>query len=109
MSEAGHSMVEPIRPEDVVEQKRLVLPPEVLEAFNEQIVKKFDGKSANVKQKDVAKLIGEKLNITYSQILEEHLLDVEDIYRKVGWKVKYDKPSYDENFDSYFLFTRESK
>ncbi len=33
-------------------------------------------------------------------------LEVEDIYRKAGWKVKYDKPAYSENYPATFKFER---
>lgn len=103
-------MIEPIRPENVIERKRENFPDEVIEIFNELIAQKFDGRSSNIKQEEVARLIGEALSISYAQILKDHLLDVEDFYRKVGWSVKYDKPSYgDSDFEAYFLFTKKTK
>jgi hypothetical protein len=37
-------------------------------------------------------------------IFDNHWLDIEDHYRKAGWKVTYDKPSYYEDYDAFFKF-----
>ena len=31
-------------------------------------------------------------------------MDFEALYRESGWKVSYDSPAYDENYDAYFTF-----
>lgn len=44
--------------------------------------------------------------LTKDEIFDNHWLDIEDIYREQGWKVKYDKPGYnEESFKPYFEFS----
>ena len=101
----GHAMknIAPIKPKDVVKQKAQAFPPEVIEAFNELIAKEWGGGYARVFQKDAVKLIVEK-GIKESEIWKNNWLDVEDIFRKNGWKVEYDKPGYCESYAAFFVF-----
>ncbi|HEU5114533.1 MAG TPA: hypothetical protein VFT82_02075 [Candidatus Paceibacterota bacterium] len=96
----------PLKPKDVVDKKAEDIPPEVIEAFNEMIAKEWDGGSARVVQKDVIKKIVEK-GISRDEIFKNNWLDVEEIYRKNGWDVEYDKPGYCENYDAFFVFSEK--
>lgn len=98
--------MKPISPKDVVNKKREALPEKVLEAFNELIARNWDDYSSVVLQKEVANLIASKLDITTSEVYSNHYLDVEDIYRKAGWIVEYDKPAYCETYEASFTFTK---
>jgi len=104
--------IEPINIEVVEDTaqklKNDAIPDEVIEIFNEQILKNWShfAKSATVSQDIVEKLISEKLGITLPIIHERHLLDVEDIYRKAGYHVIYNGPTYNENFSAYFKFSK---
>ena len=40
-----------------------------------------------------------------ADVFSNHWLDVEDIYREQGWNVEYDKPTYNETYDAYFVFS----
>jgi hypothetical protein len=40
-------------------------------------------------------------------IFDKHYLDVEDIYRGVGWIVEYDRPGYSEGYEPYFTFRKK--
>ena len=59
-------------------------------------------------QDDVAKLIVQK-GLKRQDIFDNHWLDVEDLYRKNGWKVDYDKPGYNESYNAYFVFSAKTK
>lgn len=100
------STVYPITPQEVIEHKQKQIPDEVINTFNELIAQNFNGYSATVIQKDVVSLL-EKRGFIRDGIFNYHLLDVEDIYRNAGWKVKYDKPAYCESYDAYFEFRRD--
>lgn len=104
-------MTDPIRPDEVSARKLAALPDGVIDAFNELIAKAFDGRSATVDQNDVTDAIMERCPGVTSkqQIFNEHLLDVEPIYRDAGWKVTYEKPAYNETGRAYFVFTRPEK
>ena len=46
------------------------------------------------------------LKITEQEVYDRNLLDVEDAYRKLGWKVAYDKPGYNEAYEGTYQFKK---
>lgn len=100
-------MIKPISPEEIQDKKNAAIPEEVLEVFNELIQKDWDGDQAVVYQHEAADLVGSKLGLTRQGVYDENLLDIEDIYRKAGWKVRYDKPSYTESGSPSWCFSKE--
>ncbi len=103
-----NNKVMPIKPSEVIGKKCESIPSEAMEAFNELIAQKFNGHYAHVVQKDVVKLMVEK-GLKEAEIFEKGWLDVEDIYRKNGWIVEYDKPAYCESYDASFKFSVKKK
>ncbi len=98
---------EPLRPDDMTEAfKRRDKMREVIECFNEAILEKWNGDKAVVKQKDVIVKIIERTGIPKRDLYDKHYLDVEPIFIEAGWKVEYDKPAYNENYDAYFEFKK---
>ena len=96
---------EPISPEQVLARKQFN--PTLIECVNRLLVKRFDGKSAIIKLKEIRKEFEEANpdgEWTWDRLVSEHHLDFEDLYREAGWKVEYDKPAYNENYSSYFKF-----
>lgn len=94
----------PIDPNDMLLAHHI--PEEVFEVFNKLIVANWDGKFATVVQKDVVDLVVAQLGIPRDQIFNKCFLDIEDHYRKAGWKVYYDKPGYNEDYEASFLFSK---
>ena len=112
-SDTEHDMTDPIRPEEVVAAKKAQFPGFVLDAFNAVIAKHFHQGYASFRQDEVVEEIvsrmpplGDNVNVR-SHIFEQHWLDVEDIYRKAGWKVEYDKPDYCESYPATFSFRKK--
>lgn len=105
-------MVEPIRPKDVVKAKQESLPDEVIKAFNKLIAENWDGSSSRFKQNDAVARIKKTFlpkRMTSKKMYENNWLDVEDVYRKAGWDVYYDRPAYNENYPATFKFSRVKK
>lgn len=96
--------VAPIKPGEVAKQKQESFPSQVLEAFNQLITEKFNNTYAIVKQDDVVALMV-KNGLNQREIYDKGWLNVEDIYRKAGWKVEYDKPAYNESYPATFTFS----
>jgi hypothetical protein len=96
--------VQPIKPSQVVRKKTEIIPDGVLEAFNELIAETWDGRRSSFKLKDVRALAKKKLD---GKEVKSEWLDVEPIYEKAGWRVKFDKPGWDENYDAFFEFTKK--
>lgn len=107
--------IKPITPEEINEKKLEMLPDEVIESFNEMIATNWNGTSSRFKQKDAVALILGKMNaeravdgkVDSQFLFDNHYLDVEDLYRKQGWKVYYDKPAYNETYDAIFEFSKK--
>lgn len=100
----------PVSPGEAAELQTQQIPNEVFEVFNQLIAQNlFNGRSRVLQKEVVAQLEAE--GHERASIFDKHWLDVEDSYRAVGWKVKYDKPVYyaGENFDAYFEFTASKK
>lgn len=102
-------MVKPLKPSDIGEAKKKVIPDEVIEVFNELIAVKYTNGRALFKQKDVVARICSKMNMRAMEentIFENGWLNVEEMYRAEGWKVTYDKPAYSESYDATFEFRK---
>lgn len=100
--------MKPITPAEVLNRKLEDIPDFVIESFNELITKNLvpGNKSATIKQDDVVDLIlTKKPELTRHDVFDGHMLDVEDLFRKNGWNVRYDKPAYYETYKAYFVFS----
>lgn len=99
-------MTKPITPNECVAIKEKSLPDAVIVAFNRAIAEKWDGRISIIRQEFVALQIADALGIPVSDVISRGYLDVEPIYRKAGWKVKYDKPGYNESYPATFEFSK---
>lgn len=91
----------PITPGEVEDLKDSKLPPEVIEIFNELIIKNWNGTCADVAAQVAAVEVASKLDITTDEVYSRKLLDVEHMYRQAGWDVEYESPR--------FTFSKPSK
>lgn len=100
--------IRPISPEEVSREKLKNFPNEVMQSFNEEITQNFRGGSATIRQDSVVNLMVSK-GLKRAEIYKNGWLDVEDIYRKAGWKVDYDKPAYNESYEPTFTFSHRRR
>ena len=90
------------------------IPDFVIEAFNELIGNNVSKESRNeidiytakFTQEDVLYSIINHCNreIEKEEIFKNKWLDIEDIYKEMGWKVTYNKPAYNESGKASFTF-----
>jgi hypothetical protein len=99
-------MTKPIKPSEI--DKTKVIPGPVIEAFNELIQKNYNNGSSVVLMDDALKLVSKKMNCTEENPLDIKWMDVEDIYRKAGWRVVFDQPAYNETYPTTYCFSRKS-
>lgn len=107
--------VKPISPKEARIKKQAAIPDFVIEAFNKLIVENMSvSGTATIQQDAVMDLImaHSKLEtplapeaFTRQDVYSRRWLDVEDLYRKQGWNVKYDKPGYNESYNAFFEFS----
>lgn len=98
--------VKPITPEEAKGRIKNFIPQAIIKAVNECISEKFrNNGSFNILQKDIiAKALTFDDKLTSNIIFEKKYLDFEYLYQEAGWKITYDKPVRDENFDAFFTF-----
>lgn len=102
--------MKPISIEEVEEAKSKTFPGFVIEAFNNMIVKNWNGCYAEVNQDDVIQEILRLSThtITREVVFDNGWLDIESVYRKEGWKVEYDRPAYCESYQAHFIFSKNA-
>ena len=103
-------MVEPIRPSEV----KVVIPDFIIQAVNELIEDKWNGEEAVIEQDEILDKVVDTdqdspTYCTRDKIFKKGWLDFEDLYRKAGWCVVYERPAYYETWDAYFKFTKKQK
>lgn len=99
-------MAGPIKPKHVQEAKNKSIPEKVFEVFNVLIVENWSGNSCTIMQGEAADKVAAALSITRSAVFDKGYLDIEDAYRKAGWKVEYDKPGYNETYEASWSFRK---
>lgn len=98
--------MKPILPNDIKAIQDSKIPDEVIEVFNEFIIREFNGKYAILNQYQVAEAVSKKLNMTTAEIYNNKWMDIENIFNATGkWKVTYDRPAYFESHDPTYNFT----
>lgn len=95
----------PITPDEV--DKTTVVPEAVFEIVNTLITETWDGESAIVYQNGLVDRIRQALGCERQTIFDKHYLDFEEAYRKVGWRVEYEKPAFNETGPTFFRFTKK--
>lgn len=97
--------VKPITPAEVAEAKKVFIPDDVFEVFNEEIAKSYSNGRAVVMQDKVVSALHKRGHLS-RDLFENNYLDIEDVYRKAGWHVEYDKPAYNEVYSAKFIFRK---
>jgi len=96
----------PLSPKQVKAEKLEAIPDFVIEAVNDLIRQNYsDYGFTLLYQKDIVQLIIDRHNVSEDEIYKNKWLDFEDLYRKAGWAVVYDKPAYCESYPATFKFT----
>ena len=103
-------MPKPYTPTEAREVKKGNLPKEVIETVNYLLAKNIssDSKRVIIYQEDIIEILETKYNMQREDIFANKCLDFEPLYRDYGWEVKYDKPAWDENYKTHFIFTSKT-
>lgn len=96
--------VQVIGPEEMVSRWQQALPDIVIEAFNEELAKLFNGKTASVREKNLLANIVAK-GIDAKVVSEQQWLkQTAELYKTRGWKVSERDCGGDYNYDIYYNF-----
>ena len=98
-------MINPITPKEASVSKLQNLPEQVIETWNTIIATNLRGNVAIVKQNLIVSALCGAMECTRNMVFNSGWLEIESLYRKAGWKVVYDKPGYNEDYEAYFTFT----
>lgn len=102
-------MTDPIKPNEAVAKSQAGIPDVVFETFNSLLTQRTSPASTKqeitITQNEVVDIL-QASGLSLGKIFNEHWLDVEDLYRKAGWKVNFIKQPYYESASNYFTFTR---
>ncbi|MEK7552949.1 MAG: hypothetical protein AAB505_02470 [Patescibacteria group bacterium] len=100
------STIKPIKPSEVVSEKTKGFPDEVISSFNKMIAQNWNGRSSSFTQTMVFELMISK-GLNRKEIIEKDWLRVEGTYRELGWIVEIDRPAYDENYETTYIFKKD--
>lgn len=107
--------MKPITPKEAQASKHTSIPDEIIEATNELIVEnlELDG-SATVLQKHITaralskfKKADPESKMTSQIMFDKNWMDIEPVFRAAGWRVTYDKPGFNEDYEASFCFERK--
>ena len=102
-------MIKPITPDEIEDAKLKTIPESIIGIINDLVAVSWDGNSSEIKQSDLIDAVCKKSKLSRSQVIGTGWLEFEAIYRKIGWKVVYDKPGYNEKYDPFWIFSKEKK
>jgi len=73
------------------------------------IVEKWNGHNSTILQKDVIDRLVDEFNMDRAALFNNKYLDVENVFRKAGWTVRYDSPAWnaDNMYEPTFRFSKE--
>ncbi len=100
-------MTRPITPQEAG-LSAATIPEFVIRAFNFEIERVFNGKTAKVDQETIMQTIlnlgiEHSCQVSRSNVFARNWLDVEPLYRAAGWQVEYNMPNVREA--AHFIFT----
>ena len=102
-------MTDPIDPNEIQGEKNKTIPDKVIAIWNEMLIEKWKGYSVTIKQDDAVERIAKTPDIPRNDVFKLDYLEIEDIFRKAGWEVYYDKPGFNESGYAIFRFTKKKK
>lgn len=91
---------------------KITLPDFVIDGVNDIIKEKYRGGAFTATQKEITTAIMRHApeDVKQGDLADKGYLDFEKLYEEYGWKVRYDKAGYNENwYPPYFRFTPLTK
>lgn len=93
----------PISPDEI----ECHIPEFIIQAANKLISQHYDGSRSGFRLNE---LMHEARALAPDGFqFKSWMWNIEETYRKAGWKVEYDQPGYNESYPATFTFTRKSK
>ena len=109
----------PITVQEVEEARLSDIPNIVVEGFNDLITRNYvrNANCAIITLDEALEYISAAMAAEFGvtnqsiatyreELLANHWMDVEGIFRKAGWKVVFDKPAYNESYKAHYKFSK---
>jgi hypothetical protein len=82
------------------------LPDRVLEVWNNEITKAFNGRCAHIEHRDIVEALVVSLNLPGTHAVKREWLNIEPIFEAAGWNVRYNRLGQKETHrNAMFIFT----
>lgn len=95
---------QPLDPKCLVKTKAFEIPSIIISITNKLIDENWDGHQSKVWQSELLSRIQHMTGIDREDILRNSWLNLESVYRRVGYDVNYIAPAWGEKGDAYFEF-----
>ncbi len=93
-------MINPIKPSEVAEYKKTLIPDFVVQAFNDLIASTYNGRNSSFTEEEVINKMfsyykkqtpAPTKDLSRKEIFDNNWLDIESLYEKELWNVSYKK------------------
>lgn len=96
--------VQVISPDEMLSRWQQALPDAVVETFNEELVRLFNGKTASIREKNLLAIL-EKKSVQSKNVLEQRWLkQASELYKERGWKVVERDCGGEDSYDIHYQF-----
>lgn len=98
-------MIKPVSPEEI--SPASAFPDSVIEVWNTLINRNYRNGKSKIYQEEAAQALAAAHSCSETYVYDQGWLDIEEMYRKAGWRVEYDRPAYNENYRAVFYFEKK--
>ena len=101
----------PISPDDISDNKEKYIHQTIIKTVNKILKERYNlGSTVDIKISEISKPFFEAHpEIDEDKAWKAKMFDIEDAYRKFGWKVSYDRPGWDESYEGFYKFSKGAK
>lgn len=92
-------------PDDALAQHSATIPEEIFEIVNGFLAERVHNRTIEIEQREIAAKL-ELTDISEAQAISHGWLDFEDVYKKAGWIVNFDKPGFNESYQPIWTFEK---
>lgn len=96
--------MKPITPKEAATNTLNSISPLMIQAVNECIITHLSNGVAAIEQSTIINRFNELSAEPFVFSKNRQWLDFEPLFEKAGWEVEYDKPAYNESYESKFTF-----
>jgi hypothetical protein len=100
-------MAGPITPKEAQVAHTGSIPEVVFDVFNKLLSERWTAGKIVIKQDEVVAELEDALGLDRKDVFDKGWLDIETLYEKAGWEVKYDKPGYCEEYGAFWEFSKK--